>query len=317
MKLVFLFSTLLIFHCVLAQKKQRVLFYNVENLFDTIKGLNDDSEYLPSSKKEWNSAKYLEKLTHIRQVLNDAGRPIVAGFCEVENEGVVRDIIKNQKNFENYGLVHYESEDKRGIDVAMIYDSSKLKLAAKGILRFRFDDDTAARTRDILWANYKFKKHNFYVIVNHWPSRTGGVEKTEARRLKAAQTAFYFVDSLLAIDSTTRIIFMGDLNDHPNDIAPQLMSLKLQPMISSSSGKMGGTHYYDKKWDVLDHIMVSSGALKAKKLKVTANSGIIHEFPYLLKDVKGTKYPFRTYHSGKYQAGYSDHLPVSVEISIP
>ncbi len=293
------------------------MFYNVENLFDTIKGLNDDQEFLPNSKKEWNSQKYEEKLSNIRQVLTDAGIPLVAGFCEVENGQVVRDIVKNQKSFKNYGVVHYDSEDKRGIDVAMIYDSAQLKLLASGILRFRFEDDTAARTRDILWSSFQWKKQTFYVLVNHWPSRLGGMEKTNPRRMKAAETARHFVDSIMKIDQNARIIVMGDLNDHPTDEAPKKLAEKLQPMILPTSGKFGGTHYYDKKWDILDHIYVSPGTLNAKKLKVVQQSGVIHEFPYLFKEVNGNKYIRRTYFGSKYEGGYSDHLPVSIEISVP
>ena len=179
-----------------AQKTSRIAFYNVENLFDTIDNPNDDAEFLPGSKSEWNTQKYQAKLGHIREVLLAMNKPIIAGFSEIENAGVVRDIIRNQKAFKNYGLVHYESPDARGIDVALIYDSSKLKLLQSNHLRFNLPGEDKATTRDILWAQFGYKKSSFYVMVNHWPSRRSGTDESDAKRVAAAQVAAHFIDSI-------------------------------------------------------------------------------------------------------------------------
>jgi hypothetical protein len=161
----FLLFTLLIisFSSSFAQKTRTVAFYNVENLFDTIDGTNDDAEFLPAAKAQWISKRYEEKLSHIRQVLTEIGNPLIAGFVEIENANVVRDIIKNQSAFKNYGLVHYDSKDARGIDVAMIYDSCKLKLQQSGLIRFVLPGDTIPTSRDIVWAKYKLKKESFSI----------------------------------------------------------------------------------------------------------------------------------------------------------
>ena len=300
-----------------AQKTRTISFYNVENLFDTIDGVNDDAEFLPTAKSQWITKRYEEKLTHIRRVLTEMGTPIISGFGEIENAQVVRDIVRNQKEFKNYGVVHYDSKDARGIDVAMIYDSCKLKLQQSGLIRFVLPGDTIATSRDIVWAKYKLKKESIFVLVNHWPSRRSGVEASDPKRMKAAESAKAFIDSVLTTDKNAKIILMGDLNDHPEDKAPQLIAKSLSPMIVKESGKFGGSYNYKGEWEIIDHIFVSEGLKNAGKVKIIPNSGKINAFPYLLEEYKGQIVPFRTYAGSKYLGGYSDHLPVSIEISVP
>jgi len=308
---------LLALTCTFAQKTRTISFYNVENLFDTIDGLNDDAEYLPGAKSQWITKRYEEKLSHIRQVLNDMGKPIISGFGEIENANVIRDIIKNQKEYKNYGVVHYDSKDARGIDVALIYDSVKLKLLQSGIIRYVLPGDTTPTSRDIVWSKYKSKKETFFVLVNHWPSRRGGVEASENRRIKAAESAKSFIDSVLTTDKNAKIILMGDLNDYPKDKSTQLIAKSLSPMIVKESGKFGGSYNYKGEWEIIDHIFVSEGLKNSGKIKAVPNSGVIHSFPYLLEEFKGEVVPFRTYVGTKYLGGYSDHLPVSIKVLIP
>ncbi len=313
-----------------AQKTSRIAFYNVENLFDTIDNPNDDAEFLPGSKSEWNTQKYQAKLGHIREVLLAMNKPIIAGFSEIENAGVVRDIIRNQKAFKNYGLVHYESPDARGIDVALIYDSSKLKLLQSNHLRFNLPGEDKATTRDILWAQFGYKKSSFYVMVNHWPSRRSGTDESDAKRVAAAQVAAHFIDSIngLRIQKVIQalegkpvsmagyvaenIIFLGDLNDHPENNAPKIIDERLDPMIKKESGPTQGSYFYNNEWGILDHIYTSTRFYG--KTKVVPNSGMIHNFPFLMEEYKGNIQPKRTYAGTKYLGGYSDHLPVSIDI---
>ena len=298
----------------LGQKTRSVAFYNVENLFDTLDGPNDDAEFLPAAKNQWNAARYEEKLTHIREVLLAMGKPLVCGFSEVENASVVRAIIANQETFKSYGIVHYESPDARGIDVAMIYDSSKLKLLASNYIRFILPDETKATTRDILWAQFSYKKHPFYVMLNHWPSRRGGTDESDEKRVAAAKIACNFIDSVQKADGYP-IIFLGDLNDHPENNAPKLIDERLDPMITKESGPTKGTHFYNNEWGILDHIYVSANFID-KKNGVVSNSGQIHNFPFIMEEYKGTIQPKRTYAGSKYLGGYSDHLPVSIQLKI-
>jgi predicted extracellular nuclease len=315
MKLV-LFSTLLFFTigCAVSQKKsESIAFYNVENLFDTEDGPNDDTEFLPEAKNQWTKERYQEKLSHIRKVLCDLSYPMLVGFCEIENEGILKALISGDQNLSNFGTVHYESPDARGIDVGFIYNKSKLSVLSSGKIRFTLPGDSEPKSRDIVWGKFLSKKDTLFALVNHWPSRR--TDDSESKRIKAAESARVFIDSVLKVNPNAKIVFMGDLNDHPSDKAPQLISAKLNPMISKACGEFGGTHQYKNEWDVLDHIMVSPGFQKGK-LKALANSGKIHSFPYLIEEYKGNKQPFRTYVGAKYLGGYSDHLPVSIQVKM-
>jgi predicted extracellular nuclease len=297
-----------------AQKSVRIAFYNVENLFDTLDGENDDAEFLPGGKNSWDTQKFNEKITHIREVLLALKKPIINGFSEIENYSVVRKIISH-KDFKNYGIVHYESPDARGIDVAMIYDSAKLTLLESGKIRFVLPGEQKATTRDILWAKYQSKKSIFYVTVNHWPSRRGGADDTDVKRVKAAETVGHFIDSLLTLDPNSKIILLGDLNDHPENNSVQLLNKTLAPMITKSSGEFGGSYNYNNEWGILDHILISKG-LSNGKPSIIKDSGKIHSFPFLIEEYKGQLVPKRTYAGNKYLGGYSDHLPVSINIKL-
>lgn len=298
------------------QNDYSILFYNVENLFDTIDDpKKNDSEFLPSSTSEWNSSKYFEKLNHINKVINQINHPLIIGLVEIENETVVRDIIKySDKMKDQYGVVHYDSPDERGIDVAMMYDSSVLKLAGSGFIRYTLPDTAYSATRDIVWAKYKNDKEVFYTMVNHWPSRRSGEKESEANRIIAATAARKFIDSLMTVDKNVKIVFMGDLNDHPQDKAPQMIYEKLTQMIYPKSGSFGGSYCYKNQWEVLDHMMVSPTFIRKKGTRIIPDSGKIFSFDFLITEYKGNKVPFRTYGSKEYLAGYSDHLPVAISI---
>ena len=308
----FLFFALISTTC-LTQKSERIAFYNVENLFDTIDGPNNDAEFLPTGKKKWNSDKFIEKVNHINKVFCELNTPMLIGLCEIENVTVLNEIISENKALKYYKTVHYDSKDARGIDVGMIYNSKKLKVADQGFIRYTLPGQTKATSRDIVWAKFNYKKESFYAMTNHWPSRRGGTEKSEAKRLKAANSARHFIDSLLNIDANTKIILMGDLNDYPSNNSVQLIMEKLQPKIVSSSNKFGGTHNYKGEWNILDHICISNGWGNGK-LRSTSNHGTIHTTEELLSTYKGNIVPFRTYGGAKYLGGYSDHLPVYIEL---
>ena len=328
MKHVHIFSILLIAFTHISckslsqnQKESTIAFYNVENLFDTINDPSiNDEDFLPQGKNEWNSARYTEKLGHINEVISLMPNPLLIGVCEIENANVVRDVIRTSPKYSRtFGLVHYDSPDERGIDVALMYDSLRLTLVNSGIIRFEIPKENGStdHTRDILWAQLSTGKNSFYAMVNHWPSRSGGQEASDKNRVLAAQNARKFIDSLLLQDENTNIILMGDLNDYPNNTAPLLIEEKLNPMISKSSGEFAGTYNYRGEWDVLDHIYVSDHFFKNKKIKVLEDSGKILSPTFLQEVYKGDTVPFRTYAGKKYLGGYSDHFPVCVSVKFP
>jgi len=292
-----------------------VLFYNVENLFDTLDTPDkNDGEFLPDADREWNSEKYNQKIAHINKVIDDLDHPAIIGLCEIENKAVVDDIVSGGNLAKTHTVVHHESLDMRGIDNAIIYDSTKLKLIEDGIVRFNMPEGNSP-SRDIVWACFQRNESMVYVMVNHWPSRRGGALTSEPKRLIAANAAAEFIDSLQNDDKNVKIIFMGDLNDYPEDRAPQMINERLKPQISANSGEYGGTHNYRGDWNVLDHIFVSKSALKKKgDIAVAKKSGEIHSFEYLMTIYKEQIVPFRTYGGRKYLGGYSDHLPVSVDL---
>lgn len=298
-----------------AQKKEAMTigFYNVENLFDTLDTPDkDDREFLPDAERKWNSERYWTKIEHINQVIETMKTPVILGMCEIENKAVVQDIV-NFKSLKNkYGLVHFESLDARGIDNALIYDSTILTLEDSGFIRFQMPEGDSP-SRDIVWGKFSQGNDTLIAMVNHWPSRRGGQVESEPKRLIAAVAARKFIDSLLSVNKKMEIIFMGDLNDYPENIAPKKISEVLTPMINAQSGQFGGSHSYRSEWGVLDHIMVSKGFLKKSGIHAVKKSGRIVSEEFMIDEYKGEKVPFRTYGGTKYLNGYSDHFPVLIE----
>jgi len=314
--IVLMTSILLFGQCSIAQKDTYYVgFYNVENLFDTIDQPNNDEEFLPQSKKKWDSEKYIDKLTKLNQVIDSMGNVVLLGLCEVENRGVISDLNANSKKRTNFGIIHYDSPDLRGIDVALIYDSTFFDVHSSGVLRFEIPNTQTPHTRDILWAKLVNRKDTLMAIVNHWPSRRGGQQESNPNRVIAAQTVAQFIDSVMQASPKTKLIFMGDLNDYPDNEAPQIIAQRLQAKITKNSGKFKGTYNYKGEWDILDHIFVSSNAYKGT-LKFIEQSGEILSSDFLLEEYKGDIVPKRTYAGSKYLGGYSDHLPVRIKIKL-
>lgn len=311
--LIQLFITLFLCSCN-AQKTERIAFYNVENLFDTINGPNNDEEFLPDGKKEWGAKRYETKINQINKIICDLKTPMLIGLCEIENEKVIQDIIDKNKRLKNYKTIHFNSLDARGIDVGMLYNTKKLSLLDKGFIRFNLPNQSNPTSRDILWAKLSYKNEVFFAIANHWPSRRGGTEKSAPKRVKAAKKAKEFIDSLLSENPNTPIILMGDLNDYPSNQSVNELKKVLEPCITKSSNKYGGTNSYKGEWNILDHIMISKGFEKSK-LSTKPQSGSIFSPEYLITTYKGNKVPYRTYGGLKYLNGYSDHLPVYVELN--
>lgn len=296
----------------------KIGFYNVENLFDTINDPNkNDEEFLPNGKMQWNSKRYSEKIAHINQVMTEMGTLLLLGMCEVENENVVRDVVKNSVYKKTHGVAHFDAPDERGIDVSLIYDSSKLTLVQKGNIRFTLPGQDKPSSRDIGWAKFVYKKDTLFAMVNHWPSRRGGEDESQKNRMEAAKNARHFIDSLEKVNPKYKLVLMGDLNDYPEDKAPQLVMEKLTGMICKQSGEFGGSYLHDGEWNVLDHIMVSDGLRGKKGIRVKIGSGKIHSPAFVIEEYKGKKQPFRTYvGSNKYLGGYSDHLSVTIDVKL-
>lgn len=303
-----------------------VLFYNVENLFDTI---NDpaikDEEFTPKGSKEWSRVRYEDKLTKLARVLTAANdnNPLLIGLSEVENRAVVTDLIKTGKlSSTKYGIAHYDSPDRRGIDVALAFDTDRFLLIQSEAIPVRLKNDKKFKTRDILYVKGLLKDSiPLHLFVNHWSSRYGGQKESEHKRVQAAKILKSKADSILAIDSDANIIFMGDFNDYPTNksITEVLKAASSAESKSSdfinllapqhSDGK--GTHNYKGKWGALDQIIISKGLQNGKSVDIKEHKAYILKKDFLLYEHKsGDKTPSRTYGGPNYYGGYSDHLAV-------
>lgn len=316
-----------------AQKSITVALYNCENFFDTKDDPNkNDDEFLPTSKLKWDDERYMNKLTKVAQVLDSTvsgeGLPTIVGLVEIENIEVLKDLIaKSQFANKNYDAVCTDSPDERSIDVGLIYHKNSFELIEFKELNATNPELGDYKTRNILYAVLKSKKGEMiHVFVNHWPSRREGVEVSEPRRVFAAQQVRSKISEIQAKDINSKIIVMGDFNDHPDNksiqetlLAKEKPSDKKElfnPYFSLDVNKKG-THYFDKEWRVLDQIIISQGLSSAKKgYRYKANSANILKKDFVLyKNPKtAEERPNRTYSGEKYFNGYSDHLAVYLEL---
>ncbi len=311
-----------------------VLFYNVENLFDTRDDtLKLDEEFLPEGSRHWSKSKYNEKINHIYKTLIASGEwdpPALIGLCEVENEKVLKHLVYGTPLSKmEFGFVHYESPDRRGIDVALLYRKEIfLPLYSKAI-HVSMKDNPGFRTRDILYVKgiFPFNGDTLHVFVNHWPSRRGGMLESEHKRINAARILRKNLDSLFLISEHPAILIMGDFNDTPENtsIKAGLNAKSLKDRITpqtitnlAESSEVGmGSYKYQGVWQQLDQIMVSGVLLmENNSLYVDRNSFTIVQPEFLLRndDKNLGEMPYRTYSGFKYEGGFSDHLPVKVSL---
>lgn len=305
------------------------MFYNVENYFDTIDDpQKNDDDFLPKGKKYWIYNKMEEKRNSIAKVITAIGEgtPVaLVGMCEVENDYVLNSLVKYSplKNY-GYKFVHYESADKRGIDTALLYDPKQFTPLSSKPLRKNFKDGKL--TRDVLYVSGKTSLGDtLHVFVCHTPSRLGGKNSTEHYRVEIMSMVRVHCDSIFSLNPNAKIIIMGDFNDSPVDksisvalgakpLAAPYETTSLYNMFHQFVGNAYlGTHKYQSQWSVLDQIIVSGNLLISGK--VNANSAYIFRAPFLLEQDKKNMNvrPKRTYNGLKYNAGYSDHLPIVLE----
>lgn len=290
---------------LVAQEPLTMISYNVENLFDYQHDtLKNDYSFLPDGNHHWTYHKYQTKLDRIAQVVvNISGWESAAlvGLCEVENARCLRDLCYRLKRF-HYQYVHYESEDERGIDVALLYDSTKVKVLDSRPLRVDLNEDN---TRDILYVKVLLhEKDTMYAMVCHLPSRLGGGAATEWKRLQAKQVIQQQIDSILHQQPQANIVVMGDMNSEAKN---DLKGMSNQMVALEQVGQ--GTHKYQGVWSCLDQYYVS------KELKDRVSVQIYSPEWLLEEDNKYLDYqPKRTFVGFRYHGGYSDHMPIVLTI---
>ena len=310
--------------------RQTIGFYNVENLFDTQDDpLTLDEEFTPEGKNKWTEDRCQNKLEKISQVIEALEYPFLFGLCEVENEAVLEQLCSSKElKKNNYGHIHYDSPDKRGIDVALLYRKGIFKPMRHYPIRVNIPDDIEAdyTTRDILYVKGELrKKYLLHIFVNHWPSRRGGVQESEPKRTFTAQRLRKSVDSLYNINSSANIVILGDFNDEPNNTSlNKTLKADAAPMDTIPTGLVNtamklyqqdqGTYKYRGDWNMLDQIIISQALYQ--KAGSDIHQKILSEDWLIYEDEKYGKRPNRTYGGPVYYGGYSDHLPVYLELKL-
>lgn len=310
----------------------KIAFYNCENMYDTVddKTVNDN-DFLPQSERNWNSAKYYTKINNISHVIysiDSLNLPAIIGLGEIENKNVLHDLVhSNYLKKVPYKIIHYESSDPRGIDVALMVNPKIVDVVYSQEIKV-FNKDKSLR--EMLYAKLLvFKKDTLNVFVNHWKSRVGNENETKYKRILYASTLRSIVDSLFKAERSPKIIIMGDFNDNPvdtsiacvlNAFSPEDFSREsnLYNLFYSTFMNQNGSLCYGKsQWNMFDQIIISGDLLGDSKCHLHYVSGSAEVFrrSWMLYTTKsGLRRPSKTYDGKKYFGGYSDHLPVTISL---
>ena len=304
-----------------------VAFYNVENLFDVYNNPSTfDEDFLPNSERKWTEKRYQKKLRKLGYAISRVGKnhsgkvPSIVGLAEVENKGVLTDLIhsKHLKD-NNYNFVHYDSPDERGIDVALLYDTTKFTVLNSKNYRIELQRDHGGidYTRDILLVTGLLNGEKVHLIVNHWPSRRDGADETEHKRLKTSNKVIEIISEIKESENEAKIIIMGDFNDDPSSKSlKQLLENHnlfnpMETLLSFTRGSLN--HKFN--WNLFDQILFTTNFFELNEDSHTFSHANIFDDVFL-KQFKG-KYkgnPFRTYVGRRYKGGYSDHFPVYIHL---
>lgn len=310
------------------QQTVRFAFYNVENLFDIYDDpITKDEEFTPTGKKNWTEERYQKKLEQLSTVVADLKFPEILGVCEIENKKVLSDWVAHRKLADqNYHIVHFDSPDKRGIDNGLLYRKDHFTVLEKEAIAINFPKEIVEdyTTRDILYVKGNYRGEVLHVFINHWPSRRGGLEASQPKRVYVASQLREKTDAILANNPKANILIMGDLNDEtdndsvaktlgaaaPDVSTPQYLYNFTQPLDAAGEG----SYRYKANWNMLDQIIVSPNMTSGKLRAVKAHIFNPDYLNYL--DKKYGKKPNKTYGGPNYYGGYSDHYPVYLEVRV-
>lgn len=305
----------------------RVAFWNFENFFDPfVDSTRVYNEFTENGSQHWTKSRFYKKRNNMYKAILaiSENEPLaVLGIAEVENQYVLNMLFNHTPlKTHNYRIVHYEGDDKRGIDVALVYCIDKLQLVYTEPVKVKNPKNRKYKTRDILYAKfYDRRGDTLHVFVNHWPSRYGGERETIKLRSLAANTLKHKVDSLVFLHQTIpKVIIMGDFNDTPEDPSiKDILCYDVLVNLFADGNKLGfeGTLKHQYTWQIFDQIIVTNSLINNDKgLVYRRNSAAIFHGDFLFeKDESfgGVKL-FRTYVGPKYFGGYSDHLPVYIDL---
>jgi len=342
----FLFFLILIFHFSPTFSQQsaktneppkslRIMFYNCENFFDTYDdSLTSDEEFLPGGERHWTNTRFYKKLQNTFKVIMAVGggeTPAIVGLSEIENRYVLEKLVFETplKNF-GYHIIHHESPDRRGIDVGLLYRINYFTPLYDEAIRITFPDDTALKTRDILYTKgLLVNGDTLHIFVNHWPSRYGGYMPTLDKRNFVAGVLKKRTDSLFSKNPEAFIVIMGDFNDDPADESIAKVLKAENPAHKSAVNQLYdlmlvkpedwlfGTLKYRESWNTFDQLIVSGELLNdSSSVHLSGQGAHIFHDAFLLEpdDAFLGQRLFRTYNGFKYSGGFSDHLPVFIDL---
>lgn len=330
----------------------RVMSYNVENLFDTEDDpLTEDNDFLPSGNRHWTRGRLYHKLQQLAKVITAAGEwstPALIGLCEVENDSVLTRLLHQtplRRQQYRYCITH--GRDRRGINVALLYQRDKFRYLGHTEHPIRFSRNQHKQTRNILHVcGEVITGDRLDIFVCHLPSRYGGEKESQQDRFDAARTLRTLCDSIHALRPAPYILIMGDFNDTPDDASireildahpspipclsnPNPMPIETQTdalpflrlcnLFAGMKGSCPGSHKYQGEWSQLDQVIVSSALTDTSaSMHLVPGSARIFAPPFLFikdKTWRGER-PFRTYYGFKYEGGFSDHLPLIVDFQL-
>ncbi|MGL4293144.1 MAG: endonuclease/exonuclease/phosphatase family protein [Bacteroidales bacterium] len=325
--------------CGFAQNKKVAVygvgFYNLENLFDTINNNGKyDLEFSPEGARRWNGQKYWSKQKNMAYTIAQMGKETlpnglaVLGVSEIENRSVLEDLVKTgELANRNLKIVHYDSPDKRGVDVGLLYDPKSFRVLASQSRRLYMPEKPDFLTRDQLVVTGLLAGEKISFVVNHWPSRLGGESQSSPLREAAAALTKSIVDSLMQLDPKAGVIVMGDLNDDPiNKSCKDVLRAKKKEK-EVAEGDMFNTMWqiYDKgigtlaykgQWNLFDQIIITPNLLGKERSNLKFWKAEVFNKPFLMNEdglYKG--YPKRTHAAGVFLNGYSDHFPTLIYLA--
>ncbi|WP_422090027.1 endonuclease/exonuclease/phosphatase family protein [Tenacibaculum ovolyticum] len=320
-----------------AQKKYKIRtigFYNLENLFDTINDLDKNDEASPIMEIKGDREKiYWDKIDKLGQVILQIGAektntsPAILGVAEVENEKVLEDLV-NSKNLKdkNYGIIHFDSPDKRGIDVGLLYQKKYFKPIHFEVFNPNiYKENRKVYTRDILWVSGYLDEELIHVLVNHWPSRRGGEAKSSVLREKAAYKVTQIIAEIKKNDPAPKVFIIGDFNDDPTNTSFKKVLKTKEKKRDVKEGDLYNPYEnmfrrgfstlgYRDRINLFDQIVITSALLDKGEKDFSSykmfKSGVFNKRFLTEKKGRFKGYPFRSFSYGKYTGGYSDHYPV-------
>jgi len=319
-----------------AQEKQvgvySIGFYNLENLFDTIPSPGvEDTEFTPDGVKKWDGKKYWKKIDNMAFAISKMAReycpegPAILGVCEIENRSVLEDLTKSKHlRSVGYQIVHYDSPELRGVDVALLYNPRLFTVTSSKPYRFLLPGQPDWKSRDQLLVSGLLAGEPVHIIVCHWPSRRNGEKASRYLRLAAAKLSKTIIDSLFNVDPKAKIVLMGDLNDDPFNVPVKeiLNARKRQEEVTEKGlfntmwrhiDKGIGSLGYRGEWNLFDQIIISHAWLGTDRGTLKFWKSEVFNRDFLMQQEGTYKgYPWRSFSGDLFIEGFSDHFPTLI-----